>query len=477
MNTDRGEIGGFRLTGRTWIGELGTWAAAVSADGRPASVLKFDPRMVAHPATREELVAAVVADRRLAQAGLTGLVPVADLIAAQHEVWLLTAEPVSPTLTDLLAETPGAPRPDAGSAAVILAETAQTLLAVHAAGLAHGALHPGTVVIAPSGTALLSERGLADALNGRLPAPERDVTAWASLALGLAATWAADTPRSAELFERAAATASTRGLAAARDVLLAGRDLLPQGFPTRDRLVETLHWWAAREVPTQAGHPVPAVPDEGDIVTLLHVSRNGEGFTGAGNAGTATGGGRADDVVVRFGPGVPLETTAEQIWRAGRHQQETMLPAERLQAVRAPRAAAARRRRTALSAVAVALLVVAALVAWLLRGVSQPLEVAKVDVITPKKTQGCNSTVRIRGVLTTNGEAGEIRYQWRRSDRKAPINQTDTVEAGKTSHEVSLSWTVKGEGSFKGTATLRLLSPLPEGASIEDKATFTYKCS
>ncbi|GII03958.1 hypothetical protein [Planobispora takensis] len=485
MNTDRGEIGGFRLTGRTWIGELGTWAAAVSADGRPASVLRFDPRMVAHPATREELVAAVVADRRLAQAGLTGLVPVADLIAAQHELWLLTAEPVSPTLTDLLAETPGAPRPDAGSAAVILAETAQTLLAVHAAGLAHGALHPGTVVIAPSGTALLSERGLADALNGRPAAPERDVTAWASLALGLAATWAADTPRSAELFERAAATASTRGLAAARDVLLAGRDLLPQGFPTRDRLVETLHWWAARELPAQAGHPVPAVPDEGDIVTLLHVPRNGESSTGAGTGtgtgiGTGNGGGRTDDVVMRFGPGVPLETTAEQIWRAGRHQQETMLPAERLQTARtprAPRAAAAQRRRTALSAVAVALLVVAALVAWLLRGASQPLAVAKVDVITPKKTQGCNSTVKIRGVLTTNGEAGEIRYQWKRSDRKAPIDQTDTVEAGKTSHEVSLSWTVKGEGSFKGTATLRLLSPVPEGASIEDKATFTYRCS
>ncbi|MBG0832511.1 hypothetical protein HS041_32935 [Planomonospora sp. ID67723] len=471
MNTHRGEVSGFRLTGRTWIGELGTWSSALSADGRPAGVLRFDPRLVADPAARDRLVAAVVADRRLAQGGLTGLVPVADLVSAHDELWLLTADPVSPTVTDLLAEAPGAPRPDAGSAATILVETAQTLLTVHAAGLAHGALHPGTVVIAADGTALLAERGLADALHGRPAAPERDVAAWAALARGLAATWSAGAPRPAELFERAAATASTHGLAPARDTLLAGRDLLPQGFPTRDRLVETLHWWAAHDVPTRAARPAPASAasagrkDEGDIVTLLHAP--------------TTGAGRTDDVVMRFGPGVPAETTAEQIWRAGRDQQETELPGDRPgrpRDFRAPRARAGR-RRTVLSTVILALLILVALIVWLLRGPASPLTVAKIDVITPKKTQGCDTTVKIRGVLTTNGEAGEIRYQWKRSDRKAPIEQTDTVAAGETSHEVSLEWTVKGEGSFKGTATLRLLSPVPEGAKLEDKASFTYRCS
>ncbi|WP_068926111.1 hypothetical protein [Planobispora rosea] len=471
MNTHRGDIAGFRLAGRTWISELGTWSSAVSAEGRPVSALRFDSRLIARPGARDRVVGAVVADRRLIQGGLAGLVPVADLIGAQDEVWLLTADPVSPTVTDLLAEAPGAPRPDAGSAATVLAETAQTLLAVHAAGLAHGALHPGAVVIAPGGTALLAERGLVDALHGRPPAPERDVASWASLARGLAATWAASSPRAADLFERTAAIASTRGLAAARDALLTGRDLLPPGFPSRDRLVETVHWWTTRETSPPAGPSVPAQAaparvDEGEIVTLLHVPE--------ATRAPETGGGRTEDVVMRFGPGVPTETTAERIWRAGRDQQPTVLPGERLRTVRPP---AVRRRRTVLSSVILALMVVAGLIAWLLRGAAAPLAVSEVEVITPKKVQGCDTTVKIRGVLTTNGEAGEIHYQWKRSDRRAPIEQTDTVAAGETSHEVSLEWTVKGEGTFKGTATLRLLSPVPEGAKIEDRASFTYKCS
>jgi hypothetical protein len=464
VNTDRGGLAGFRLTHRTWTDELGTWSSAVAADGRPAGALSFDPRLIGDPATRERLVGAVVADRRLAQAGVTGLVPVADLIAAQGEVWLLTAEPVNPTVADLLPETPGVPRPDAGSAARVLVEIAQTLLAVHAAGLAHGALHPGTVVIAADGSVRLAERGLADAIHGRPPAPERDVAAWSSLARGLAASWTASSPGAAALFERAAATASTHGLAPARDALLAGRDLLPPGFDTRDRLLETLHLWTAHDARARDGRQAPApalpAPDEGDIVTLLHVPRSGES--------------RTEDVVMRFGPGVPVETTAAQLWRAGRDQQQTEPPSDRLRVLGAP--ARRRRRRTAVSSVVLALMVVAALVAWLLRSSAVPLAVTELDVVAPKKTQGCGATVKIKGLLTTNGSAGEIRYQWKRSDREETIEQTDTVASGKTTHEVILQWSVKGEGSFKGTATLRLLSPLSEGKKLQDKASFNFKC-
>lgn len=466
MNTDRGGLAGFRLTHRTWTDELGTWSSAVAADGRPAGALSFDPRLIGDPATRERLVGAVVADRRLTQAGVTGLVPIADLIAAQGEVWLLTAEPVNPTVADLLSETPGVPRPDAGSAARVLVEIAQTLLAVHAAGLAHGALHPGTVVIAADGSARLAERGLADAIHGRPPAPERDVAAWSSLARGLAASWAASSPGAAELFERAATTASTHGLTPARDALLAGRDLLPPGFDTRDRLLETLHLWTAHDARARDGRQAPApapalpAPDEGDIVTLLHVPRSGES--------------RTEDVVMRFGPGVPVETTAAQLWRAGRDQQQTEPPSDRLRVLGAP--ARRRRRRTAVSSVILALMVVAALVAWLLRSSAVPLAVTELDVVAPKKTQGCGATVKIKGLLTTNGSAGEIRYQWKRSDREETIEQTDTVASGKTTHEVILQWSVKGEGSFKGTATLRLLSPLSEGKKLQDKASFIFKC-
>ncbi|MEV4185821.1 hypothetical protein AB0J28_30795, partial [Streptosporangium canum] len=265
---------------------------------------------------------------------------------------------------------------------------------------------------------------------------------------------------------RAAATASTHGLAPARDALLAGRDLLPPGFDTRDRLLETLHLWTAYDARPRDGRQAPApapalpAPDEGDIVTLLHVPRSGES--------------RTEDVVMRFGPGVPVETTAAQLWRAGRDQQQTEPPSDRLRVLGAP--ARRRRRRTAVSSVVLALMVVAALVAWLLRSSAVPLAVTELDVVAPKKTQGCGATVKIKGLLTTNGSAGEIRYQWKRSDRKETIEQTDTVASGKTSHEVILQWSVKGEGSFKGTATLRLLSPLSEGKKLQDKASFNFKC-
>lgn len=122
-------------------------------------------------------------------------------------------------------------------------------------------------------------------------------------------------------------------------------------------------------------------------------------------------------------------------------------------------------------------MVVGALALWLFRGSATPLEVTRVDVSAPRKTQGCDSTVKITGVLYTNGAGGEVRYRWKRSDRKEPIVQTDRTASGATSHQVSLDWTVKGEGSFKGTITLSLLSPVPEGKKIQDRATFTYKCS
>ncbi|WP_285779974.1 hypothetical protein [Microtetraspora sp. NBRC 13810] len=514
-------IAGFRLGGRGRLGELGTWSEATAPDGRAAGALRFDARLVADREAVRRLASAVSADRRLTQGGLTGLLPIADLVAAGDEVWLLTGRPAGPTVTDLLNSAAGS-IPDAGSAAAVLVETAQTLLAVHAAGLAHGALQPGTVVAGEDGAALLAERGLAEALRGLPPAPERDVAAWASLARGLAATWAGDAGAAAVLLDQVASTALTHGLAAARDVLLAGRDRLPGGFIGRERLADAVRVWR-QGLPTPVATPYPTGHDEGEIVTLLHVPTPGSGTfpastatppttPGSGSPGTGYpgGGGHAahpgdggfgaghaaypgdrgsgaagthpaegdhrstahpggDEV--RFGPGVPTGSTAEDIWRSGREQ---ATPAARDRRLR--RAAARRRRRTVLSAVVFALVVAGALLAWLLRDTGPALAVQKVDVTAPKKVQGCDSTVTINGVITTNGGGGEIRYAWVRSDRKQPIEQTETVGDG-TTHQVSLKWTVKGEGSFKGTATLRVLSPAPaSGKRVEDKATFTYRC-
>ncbi|MDH2429059.1 hypothetical protein [Sphaerisporangium sp. TRM90804] len=504
---DGGGIAGYVLTGRTRASEVGTWMDAAAPDGGRAGALRFDPGLLSSPGATERVVAAVTADRRLLSSGLSGLLPVADLVAAREEIWLLTARPGTPSLAELMDGRPGRPSPDAGSAATVLVETAQVLLAVHAAGLAHGALHPGTVVVGDDGVAVLAERGLAAALLGEAASPERDVAAWAALARGLADAWAAGDPRAARLFDRAAATATSQGLDAARDSLLAGREVLPAGFITREPLVRSIQWWSASDVPTQSP-PRPAIAqDEGEVVTLLYPPGAGEppygggqgahrvaahgapgsgpagaaGFAGAGGAaGYAAAG--ADGTVppagtaeteragdMRFGPGVPAGTTAAQIWRAGR-EQTTMPAKERLGAASAKR----RRRRGGLlgSVVIFLLILTAALFLWFQRG--EPLAVTAVEVKTPK-AKGCDITVGVVGVITTNGSAGEVTYEWLPTGKKA-IKHTDPVPSGKSTHEVTLEWEVGGEGSRKLTARLRVLSPTGTGKPLEDRASFTYKC-
>src|SRR5437868_6885155 len=403
----RSAISGFRLTDRARLTELGTWIDAIGRDGRRAGALRFDPTVTGRPGVRDRLVSAALTDRRVIQGGLTGLVPVADLVTAGDELWLLTSHQVTPVLSELMASA----AMDATSAAAVLVETAQTLLAVHAAGLAHGAVHPGTIVIADDGSSVLTERGLADAIRGQSPSVARDVLAWAALAKGLAATWAKGTPRAAELLEQAAATATTHGLAAARDLVVNGRAALPGGLIGREVLAEIARRWSALDVATQGMAP----RDEGEIATLLHVPEIAPRFSGPIGTGTpqsaplhaaplhaappaggapygpkpgavlpgglpgaagaanaagaagAAGAGAPGTVPPRdaisttppnAGPPVappagPPETTAERIWREGRFEGVEMTP----RAGRAKRAAKARRRRTIISSAIAALVV------------------------------------------------------------------------------------------------------------------------
>jgi hypothetical protein len=178
-------------------------------------------------------------------------------------------------------------------------------------------------------------------------------------------------------------------------------------------------------------------------------------------------GGQASGEGMRFGPGVPVDTAAAQIWRAGREQ--TAVPAkDRLR--RAPRK---RRRGGILGSGLIFLLILAAAVyLWFQRG--DPLAVTAVDVRTPK-AKGCDVTVNVVGTITTNGSSGQVTYEWLPTGRK-PIRHTDTVEPGKTTHQVTLEWEIGGEGTKKLTARLRVLSPIGDQGPLEDKASFTYKC-
>ncbi|MEU8269843.1 hypothetical protein AB0B89_22125, partial [Sphaerisporangium sp. NPDC049002] len=310
-------------------------------------------------------------------------------------------------------------------------------------------------------------------------------------------------PRAAQLFDRAAATATTHGLSAARDALVSGRDLLPTGFTTRERLVRTIQWWSASDVPTAE----PARPsgffgtggESGEVVTLLYAGGAaaagiaGAGYEGATPAGTApstrstgptaaSAGSTGPEAAasgptgpteaarsgeMRFGPGVPTGTTAAQIWRSGREQ--VTVPANER-----PRRAPARRRRGGAlwSGAVFALVIAAALFLWFQRG--EPLSVTAVEVKTPK-AKGCDIMVNVIGVITTNGAAGQVSYEWLPSGEQ-PVKHTDSVPSGQSAHQVSLKWDVGGRGTKKLTARLRVLSPVASGARLEDKASFTYKC-
>ncbi|MEU4034866.1 hypothetical protein [Streptomyces collinus] len=248
-------VAGRPLSGWSRQTPLGTRFALLPA--RPGEqalgVLRVDRALLVPEGARERLAAVVLATARLRLPGTLGTV---DLVAEADEVWLLTARPPAPTLADVLSA--GAPGPDAGSAASVLNETAQTLLALHGAGLAHGSLGPATVVLAPNGTALLTETGLATVLGDEVipgdttaPHPDHraadttaphaghragDTAAWAALGRTLAAAWTDPSTPAAELFAHCATTAETQGLAAARAALLSGRSALPADFLRRTAL-------------------------------------------------------------------------------------------------------------------------------------------------------------------------------------------------------------------------------------------------
>src|SRR5690242_4550070 len=117
---DGGRIAGYRPMGRSRASEVGSWTDAVAPDGGRGAALRLDAGALSAPGARERVVAEVTADRRLTQSGLTGLMPVADLVAAGGEVWLLTRRPATPSLAELLDGPPGVAVPDSGSAATVL---------------------------------------------------------------------------------------------------------------------------------------------------------------------------------------------------------------------------------------------------------------------------------------------------------------------------------------------------------------------
>ncbi|WP_339135224.1 hypothetical protein WJM95_35210 [Streptomyces sp. f51] len=304
------------LAGRTLSGwsrdaRHGTWHTLLPArSGEPVlGALRVDRALLAPRGTRERLAAAVLAVARLRLPGVLGTV---DLVAEAGEVWLITARPPAPTLADLLAH--GGTGPDAGSAASVLNETAQTLLALHAAGLAHGALAADTVVLAPDGVALLAEAALGTVLgdgpvpgDGTVPSDApgsarrtTDVAAWADLARTLGEAWVAPGTPAAVVFARCRATAGSEGLAAARAALVAGRAALPEGFLRRTELraavaaataADGVGVDALRVLPREEGGGALGSDVAGSIAARSDLARSDVAdFEAAGSGGTESKG-------------------------------------------------------------------------------------------------------------------------------------------------------------------------------------------
>ncbi|WP_052498981.1 hypothetical protein [Streptomyces vietnamensis] len=471
-------------------GRFGTWYALgpADADGPPLGVLRIHRALLTPSGARERLTAAV---RSVAKLRLPGVPATVDLLREAGDVWLIVARPPARTVSDLLAT--GAPGLDEGSAASVLNETAQTLLALHAAGLAHGSLTPDHVVLAPDGTALLVEASLAAALTedgaSTVSPRDADIAAWAALARTLGTAWAAPGTPAAELFARCSATAGSEGLAAARTTLTSGRAALPRDFLRRTALrtaaaaaLAELAEPASRTEPatkspgasgrseatesvedagavedTAAAAPVGVAPDERD--TLLGKRHRSVPATPL----TPVPGGAEDDgeIVLRFGPGVPRseEEALRALWAA---------PAP------APTPPHRRRRRAGLLGATAALAAVAVVLWLLLRPTTGPV-VTAVRVTAPSQRLTCGGTAEVTGVVTTDGHAGPFRYRWLRSDGQRSEVLTRTARGGEHEVALHLRWTVRGPGLFHGTARLQVLRP--DTPPLEAEAAFTYACA
>lgn len=172
--------------------------------------------------------------------------------------------------------------------------------------------------------------------------------------------------------------------------------------------------------------------------------------------------GDEQNISLRFGPGIRPEDTSPLIdkWRAGRQ----------------PPPSRRRRRGWARSLVSglTTIAVVAGVVGWLLlRGQGSGLEISALKVLAPQATQRCDTTVDVVGVLTTNGERGEIAYRWRRSDGTETGVLSATADRDRREVTVPLHWRVTGQGRLHAVATLELLSP---GETRRASASFDYLC-
>lgn len=158
-----------------------------------------------------------------------------------------------------------------------------------------------------------------------------------------------------------------------------------------------------------------------------------------------------EETFVHFGPGVPPPDQETAVNR-GERTQRWVLP------------------------LTVLILVIAVLVYFLWGRDSGTVAVTGVNVRASSASIACGKVERLTAVISTNGSAGTIDYEWVRSDGATSSDLAQAVSRGQHQASVVLEWNFEGYGSLDATATLRILSPTSPGTSSA-AASFTYACA
>lgn len=188
--------------------------------------------------------------------------------------------------------------------------------------------------------------------------------------------------------------------------------------------------------------------------------------------------GNPDDVetYVHFGPGVPVAASpppdrATAIWRGTTEGGEGASgTAAAATTVRTPRSGGQRW----ILPLTVLILVVAVVLYFLFGRSSPTMSVSGVTVHTSSAKVTCSGQETLTGVITTDGGAGTLDYQWVRSDGTKSDLLHQVVNSGDKVVDVTLVWNFEGTGSLHATAVLDILGP---GTARSASASFDYSCS
>lgn len=261
-------------------------------------------------------------------------------------------------------------------------------------------------------------------------------------------------------------------------------DELTERIPDGDDLALT-QWVAKRSTPATQGKASQTVP--GDQTQAIPGEQT-QPFAGEETQAVSrdrtermddeptervSGNPDVEETYVHFGPGVPIAPPPDRataIWRGAVDDGEGVAGTAAATTVRTPRSGG---QRWILPLTV--LILVVAVVLYFLFGRSTPaLTITNARVHPSSAEVTCSGQETLTGVITTDGGAGTISYQWVRSDGTKSAVLRQDVSSGQKLVDVTLVWNFEGIGSMHATAVLDILGP---GTARSASASFDYSCS